>query len=100
MPNTRYCTGYISNMYLCSILDDAEYVRFLIHLILPNIIAHYRSQKLISNRYVYVRIKKAWNGLKQAGKIAHANLVAHLKQFGYHKVPRTEGLFLHHTQHY
>ena len=58
-PNTRYCTGDISNMYLCSTLDNAEYVRFSTHLIPPNIIAHYKLQKLISNGYVYARIKKA-----------------------------------------
>ena len=40
-PNARYCTGDISNMYLCSNLDDARYVRFLLNLIPPNIIAHY-----------------------------------------------------------
>ena len=27
MPNARYCTSDISNMYLCSNLNDAEYVR-------------------------------------------------------------------------
>ena len=76
-------------MYLCSTLNDAEYVRFSIHLIPPNIIAHYRLQKLISNGYVYARIKKAWYGLKQPGKIAHDDLIAHLEKIGYHKAPRT-----------
>ena len=57
-PNARYCTEDISNMYLCSNLDNAEYIRFPIHLIPPNIIAHYKLQKLISNKYVYARIKK------------------------------------------
>ena len=67
-------------MYLCSNLDDAEYVRFPIHLIPPNIIAHYRLHQLIGNEYVYARIKKAWYGLKQSGKIAHEDLVAHLEK--------------------
>ena len=80
-------------MYLCSTLENAEYIH-----IPPNIIAHYKLQKLISNGYVYARIKKAWYGLKQSGKIAHDNLVAHLQKIGYHKAPHTEGLFLHKTQ--
>ena len=58
-PNARYCTGNISNMYLCSNLYDAEYVSFLIQLIPPNIIAHYGLHQLISNDYFYARIKKA-----------------------------------------
>ena len=56
--NARYCTGDISNMYLCSTLDNAEYVRFPIHLILPNIIAHYKLQTLISKDYVYAQSKR------------------------------------------
>ena len=78
-PNTQFFTGDISNIYLCSTLDDAEYVCFPTHLIPPNIFAHYRLQKLISNGYVFAQIKKAWYGLKQSGKIAHDDLVAHLK---------------------
>ena len=52
-PNAGYCTGDISNMYLCLTLEDAEYVRFSIHLLPPNIIAHYKLKKLISKGYVY-----------------------------------------------
>ena len=39
----------------------------------------------------------AWYGLKQAGKIAHDDLVAHLKTHGY-KEAITQGLFLHKTR--
>ena len=68
-PNAQYCTGDISNMNLCSTLNDAEYVCFPVHLIPPNIIAHYKLQKLICNGYIYAPIKKAWYGLKQLGKL-------------------------------
>ena len=40
----------------------------------------------------------AWYGLKQSGKIAHDDLVAHLKTHGYEKLPFTEGLFKHKTR--
>ena len=59
MTNARYCTGDISNIYLCLILNNAEYIWFPIHLIPPNIIANYKSRKLHSNGYVYAQIKKA-----------------------------------------
>ena len=48
--------------------------------------------------YVYDRIDKAWYGLKESGKIAHDDLVGHLKQYGYEKTKRTEGLFIHKTR--
>ena len=80
-PNAQYCTGDISNMYLCWTLADAEYLWFPIHLIPPNIIAHYKLQKLIINDYIYTQIKKGWYGLKQSEKIAHDNLVAHPEKF-------------------
>ena len=44
------------------------------------------------------RAKKAWCGLKQAGKIAHDDLVKRLKAHGHEKVTTTEGHFRHETQ--
>ena len=89
-------TGDISNMYLESMLAESEYVRFDVKLIPPRIIAQYNLQDKISNGYVYAKVNKAWYGLKQSGKIAHDDLVAHLKTEGYYKC-HTEGLFKHKT---
>ena len=63
-PNARYCTADISNMYLCSTLDQPEFVKFKVSMILDAIVKHYNLESLIHNRYVYARIKKAWYGLK------------------------------------
>ena len=52
-PKVCYCTGDISNMYLCSTLNDAEDSRFPVDLISPNIIAHYKLQPLIRNGYAH-----------------------------------------------
>ena len=93
----RMCTGDISNMYLESILAEPEYVRFRVDLIPPKIIEYYNLQSKIQNGFVYARIKKAWYGLKQSGRIAHDDLVDHLTKAGYYKA-RTEGLFLHKTR--
>jgi hypothetical protein len=94
-PGARYCTADISNMYLCSLLPDSEYVRFKYDMIPPNIIKHYSLDKFVVNGYVYARINKAWYGLRQSGKIAHDDLVSHLQKYGYVKAPRTDGLFIH-----
>jgi hypothetical protein len=53
---------------------------------------------MVDNGFVYAKINKAWYGLKQSGHIAHDDLVAHLKKFGYVKAKRTEGLFVHNTR--
>ena len=90
-------TGDISNMYLESFLKDAEYVRFKVDQIPPNIIRHYKLEKLIRHGFVYAKINRAWYGLKQSGKIAHDDLVEHLKKDGYIKTT-TEGLFKHQTR--
>ena len=47
--------------------------------------------------YVYARIKKAWYGLSESGRIAHDDLVNHLKKYGYVKT-NTAGLFRHITR--
>ena len=94
-PGAKYCTADISNMYLCSLLPDEEYVRFKYDMIPTNIIKHYLLDKLVVNGFVYAKIKKAWYGLKQSGKIAHDDLVQHLEKYGYVKEKRTDGLFSH-----
>ena len=48
--------------------------------------------------YIYARVNKAWYGLKQAGKIAHDDLVQHLADAGYVKAPLVEGYFRHKTR--
>jgi hypothetical protein len=79
-------------------LDEYEYVQFKVDMIPPNIIAHYNLTPMIHNGYLYAKIKKAWYGLKQSGKIAHDDLVEHLAKHGYEKLPFTEGLFKHKTK--
>ena len=78
-PGMKYCTDDISNMYLCSKLPDAQYVRFDVKLIPPEIIEHYPLHDKIHNGYVYARIKQAWYGLNETGCIANKDIVAHLE---------------------
>lgn len=98
-PNARAATGDISNMYLGSDLPEAEYVRFRLDLIPPDFIEAYKLRDLATpDGFVYARVNKAWYGLKQAGKIAHDDLVARLAEAGYKKAPLVEGYFTHETR--
>ena len=91
--------GDISNMYLGSDLPEAEYVRFLLSLIPEEIIIAYNLRDMAtSDGYVYAQVNKAWYGLKQAGKIAHDDLVQRLSEAGYTKAPLVEGYFRHETR--
>ena len=82
-------------MYLMSDLIDSEYVKFKVDLIPPRIIQYYNIQHLIHEGYIYARINKAWYGLKNAGRIAHDDLVQHLQKHGFVQAQKTDGLFTH-----
>ena len=98
-PNAKVATGDISNMYLGSDLPEAEYVRFKMFLIPSAFIEAYNLQQLATpDGYVYARVNKAWYGLKQAGKIAHDDLVQRLAAGGYKKAALVEGYFYHETR--
>ena len=64
-PNARCCTADISNMHLCSQLEQPEFVKFKISMIPESIFQHYKLRNLVHNGYFYARIKEAWYGLKQ-----------------------------------
>ena len=94
--DAKYCTGDISNMYLIPDLVESEYVKCDIKLILQRIIDHYNLNDVVDNKgFVYAKINKAWFGLKQSGKIAHNDLVQHLKKHEYHQAKNTDGSFVH-----
>ena len=97
--NAKAATGDISNMYLGSTLPEAEYVRFRLELIPEEFVKAYALTDLATpDGYVYARVNKAWYGLKQAGKIAHDDLVTRLAEAGYHKSGHVEGYFKHETR--
>ena len=95
----KYCTADCSNMYLESVLPSPQYVRFKLSQIPPRIQEQYKLEKYVDkDGYVYARIDKDWYGLKESGKIAHDDIVAHLHKYRYMKEKRTEGLFTHQTR--
>ena len=84
-------------MYLCSELPDAQYVKFPVSQIPFEIINAYHLNDKVNNGFVYVKIKKAWYGLRESGKIAHDDLVKHLCADDYYETS-TAGLFTHKTR--
>ena len=92
-PNAKYCTGDISNMYLMLDLVNSEYVKFKVDMIPPRIIAYYNIQHLIHDGYINAKINKAWYGLRQSGRIAHDDLVQHLKKHGFVQAQKNRRTF-------
>ena len=61
----------------------------------PRIIAHYKLEHLIHEGSIYAKINNAWYRLNQSGRIAHNDLVQHLKKNGFVQAEKTDGLFTH-----
>ena len=74
-------------------------MKFHISTIPQEIIDEYNSLDIVDNHgFVYVKIVKGMYGLKQAGNIAHKDLIHHLSPFGYHPSCHTPGLWQHETR--
>jgi hypothetical protein len=98
-PGAKCATGDISNMYLESLLPTPEYVRFRMDLIPAAFAKAYNLYDLATpDGFVYAQVNKAWYGLKQAGRIAHDDLVERLADAGYKKAALVEGYFYHETR--
>ena len=96
-PGWRFMSLDIKNFYLNTPMEekDYEYMKFPVAMIPMAIIDHYKLKDLVHNGFVYVQIRKGMYGLKQAGRIAHDQLVEHLAPHGYAPVPITHGLWKH-----
>ena len=66
-----------------------------ISIILNEMIQHYNLHDIVSDGWVYLEILKGMYGLKQAGKIAHDELVEHLAPYGYKPARHTPGYWKH-----
>ena len=63
--------------------------------ILNEIIQQYHLHDIVSDGWVYLEILKRMYGLKQAGKIAHDELVKHLAPYGYKSARHTPWYWKH-----
>ena len=73
-PNAKYACLDIKNMYLMSIMDDAEYMFIEAALIPQEFLDAYNLNNKIHNSKVYMKIKRGMYGLPQAGKLAYDKL--------------------------
>jgi len=95
----KYTTADAGNMYLCSQLREPQFVRFKLKQIPISIQEKYELHKIVNSAgFVYAKIKGAWYGLKESGRIANEDLVDHLAKHGYHESTFTVGLFTHETR--
>ena len=96
--NARYACLDIKNMYLNSDMDEPEYMFIYANLIPPEFMDEYNLHDFVHDGKVYLQINKGMYGLPQAGKLAHDQLKAHLKKFGYAPCRLTPGLWKHQTR--
>ena len=85
-PNARYACLDIKNMYLMSIMQEAEYMFIDAVLVPQDFIDEYQLHNKIHNGKIYIKIKKGMYGLPQAGKLAYDQLKNHLKNMATHLV--------------
>ena len=79
MPRAKCATGDTSNNYLNSDLPKVEYIWFRMDLIPGAFVCRYNLYTMIApDGFIYTRMNKMWYGLKQAGRIAHDDMVQHL----------------------
>jgi hypothetical protein len=86
------------NFYLNTPLDIFEYMKFPVWMIPEEIIQAYNLHDKISDGYVYVELRKAVYGLKQAGKLANDLYKKRIASDGYRPTTHTPGLWKHDTR--
>ena len=71
-------------------------MRIHINLLPPKVIHEYKLKDFVDEQgYVYIQINKGIYGLKQAGVLAHNNLIICLRKHGYRPCKFTKGLWNH-----
>jgi hypothetical protein len=92
-PNGRFMTIDLKDFYLCSVLDEFEYVKIPIWMIPQEIIDLYGLADKIGDGFAYTEVRKGMYGLPQAGRLANEQLRKFLKPHGFEPCPITPGLW-------
>ena len=93
----RYIVVDIKNFYLGTPMGYYQYMKIHRKNIPQEILTQYELE-FDKDGYVYVEIRKGMYGLKEAGKLAHQQLVQHLDKYGYHPMEHIPGLWVHRTR--
>ena len=90
--DSRYCNIDIKDFYLNSQLREYAYMRLPVKIIPTAIMDQYNLYDLVSDGFVYVQVRGGMYGHPEAGRLAHDQLVKHLKPYGYEPARLTPGL--------
>ena len=95
----RFLTLDIKDLFLQSILPDAEYLRIHSKYFLDDICQKYNIDTLVApDGYVYCKIIRGMYGLQQAVKLARGQLITNLKPFGYFPSPHAPNIWVHESK--
>jgi hypothetical protein len=95
----RFLSCDLKDHFLASPMERPEYMKIPIRNIPDDIIEMYKLQeKVSSDGYVYIKIKKGMYGLKQAALLAFDYLVKCLEPHGYVPCAHSVGLWKHKTR--
>jgi hypothetical protein len=95
MPNAKFGSANIKNMYLETPLDQYKYMEMPLRLMPDDIIKYYGLREKAVDGYVYVKVRKGTYSLPQAGILANKLLKLRLARHGYFEQPHTPGLWKH-----
>jgi len=77
-------------------MEKPEYMRIHAKYFFDDICRQYDiRQKIASDGFVYIKIKKGMYGLRQAAILAYQHVVKNMKPFGYFPCPSPSGLWRH-----
>jgi hypothetical protein len=91
--NANWSTIDLTDFYLGTGLPHPEYIRIPTRHIPPRVITFYKLHPFIDNDVLYCSVHKTHYGLPQAGALSQQRLFKHLKENGYHQLPRTPSVF-------
>ena len=98
-PGSRFISADIKDYFLCSDMDEYEYIRIPYKWIPEEIRKQYNLQDFVEpDGYVYCEVRKGMYGLKQAARLAFEQLVKNLAPHGYYPVRESPGLWKHNTR--
>jgi hypothetical protein len=95
-PGHRACCIDLSDFYISHKLPEPEYMRIHSSQIPQEFMDYYDLDKMVaSDGFLYIRLKGAMFGLKQAGIISNLELIKRLAVDAYVPCKHTPGLFKH-----
>ena len=94
-PGARFMSMDLKDHFLCTPMLNPEYMKISYKYFPQDIRDKYELDDIVSNGYIYCKIKKGMYGLKQASLLAYNFLKEKLAPHGYHPIPHTIGLWKH-----